>query len=356
MTNAKEKLQQLQDLIAKLQHVSSNNTAEASPGLTSKQLHDVQQKEAAKALDVLNEIEKQKAEEKLNELKQNKERLLRLLKEKETESEILTRLYSSHTNQQANSLNSSKLKAALFNSSSQITNEVTAAGAACFNKSASLSVNGDFEIENKFVSAEGDFDAMSIENINPNQCSPSDLLWSQMKKQLNMRENLRNKKKELEDLIRDVNTNSNNNNTTKSDDDGNLSTLPTQSQMQEFKEKMFNTFIKKSVEKNENSFQMQQTNDIEIIRDDDDKDAESDSSINDESKLSNEDDGYAENNEIINGYREFFMRKKSSNFNSDDVNSYEIEFLNKLKSKQMNLKRKNDPSDYNDEENQQLIK
>lgn len=35
--------------------------------------------------------------------------------------------------------------------------------------------------------------------------SPSDILWSQMKKQLNMREDLRNKKQELEDLIRDEN-------------------------------------------------------------------------------------------------------------------------------------------------------
>ena len=35
--------------------------------------------------------------------------------------------------------------------------------------------------------------------------SPSDLLWSQMKRQLNMRENLRSKKQELEELIQNEN-------------------------------------------------------------------------------------------------------------------------------------------------------
>lgn len=43
----------------------------------------------------------------------------------------------------------------------------------------------------------------SLEPAIKQQHSPSDLLWSQMKRQLNMRESMRNKKKELEDLIKD---------------------------------------------------------------------------------------------------------------------------------------------------------
>ena len=143
-----------------------------------------------------------------------------MLKEKENESEMLTKLYSSHANQQTQ---------------------------------ANEAAQGDFELENKFVSAEGDFDAMSIENMNATQCSPSDLLWTQMKKQLNMRENLRNKKKELEDLIRDENH---------APTVANSNPVPTQSQMQEFKEKMFNTFRTKS---SEQETQKKQTNEIEIV-------------------------------------------------------------------------------------------
>jgi hypothetical protein len=168
LSNAKEKLKQLQDLIVKLQVVSTDN----SPPPVTKPKEDL------KPLDALSDIEKLKTEAKLSELKHNKERLLRLLKEKESESEILTKLYSSHANQQP-----------LSSLQSHADNEPV-----------------DFEIENKFASAEGDFDAMSIENVNGNQSSPSDLLWTQMRKQLSMRDNLRNKKKELEDLIRDVNT------------------------------------------------------------------------------------------------------------------------------------------------------
>ncbi len=67
---------------------------------------------------------------------------------------------------------------------------------------------------NEFESAGDDNDLELILKTSENQLqqqqtsfhhSPSDLLWNQMKKQLNMRENLRSKKKELEDLIRDEN-------------------------------------------------------------------------------------------------------------------------------------------------------
>ena len=235
------------------------------------------------------------AEEKLNELKQNKERLLKLLKEKEQESELLTKLYSSHSSSHLDANKTDELnhmQAVLFNTP---------------NGQSRQEYNGDAEIENKFVSAEDDFDdALSTERLHLSQRSPSDLLWSQMKKQLGMRESLRNKKKELEDLIRDVNTPP--------------ATMPvvTQNQMQEFKEKMFNTFRtrlngkqNKTTESDGESFEYERNE-----------------SVNEEEE--EEEDGYAENNEIINGYREFFMRKKSA-FDLED--GYEKEFLTKLKNK-----------------------
>ncbi len=65
-------------------------------------------------------------------------------------------------------------------------------------------------LEDKFEKAENDFEILSggaldaVDARGPHN-SPSDLLWSQMKRQLNMREHLRSKKQELEELIRDEN-------------------------------------------------------------------------------------------------------------------------------------------------------
>jgi hypothetical protein len=304
--------------------VSSNPTE----SLTPKQLHETQQKEASKALDVLNQLEKQKTEEKLNELKQNKERLLKLLKEKEKESEMLTKLYSSHSNQYSNTNNSSKKMEELNKFKASLLSSVTSAGenelAPSFNKSISLPLVEDCEIENKFVSAEGDFDdAISIENLHLNQCSPSDLLWSQMKKQLNMRENLRNKKKELEDLIRDVNT------APIKSAESFVTSAKNPSQMLELNEKMLNSLKAKVISKK----------DLEI------------EDMSDDQCSNNEEEGYAENNDIINGYREFFMGKKSA-FNSED--SYEKEFLNRLKTLKLNASKvesdDEDETDDNDDD------
>lgn len=316
-------------MIVKLQVVSSNPN-ETLPNLTPKQIHETQQKEASKALDVLNQLEKQKTEEKLNELKQNKERLLKLLKEKEKESELLTKLYSSHSSQYLNTSNSSKkmedlnkFKASLLNSTNP-SSELEMA-LPSFKKQTSIALETDFDIEDKFVSAEGDFDdAISIENMHLNQRSPSDLLWNQMKKQLNMRENLRNKKKELEDMIRNENAAPN----SSSDTAGVIN----QSQMLELKEKMLSSLKAKISE-------------------------QKDFDNNDYSN--NEEEGYAENNDIINGYRDFFMKKKSA-FNSED--SYDKDFFQKLKSIKLNASKieseaeEEDEKSYDEEEEDIIMK
>ena len=96
LANAKDKLKQLQDLIVKLKTVSSSKTNDLSPT----QQHKLEQKDASAALEILNEIEKQKQQDRLDELKRNKHKLLELLKQKENESAELAKLYSSHQRQQ----------------------------------------------------------------------------------------------------------------------------------------------------------------------------------------------------------------------------------------------------------------
>ena len=176
LANAKEKLKQLQGIIANLKNVSTKS--ELSP----KEQSELEQKEAAAALKILNEIEKQKQQQRLEDLKRNKQKLLELLKEKENESAELAKLYTSYSESKSEGI--------------EPTNE----------KQTQLEL--DYNIENKFESAENDFEILS-NMASPSKTyqhnSPSDVLWSQMKKQLNMREDLRNKKQELEDLIRDEN-------------------------------------------------------------------------------------------------------------------------------------------------------
>ena len=136
--------------------------------LTAKQKHQLEQKESAAALELLNEIEKQKQQQRLEELKRNKHKLLQLLKEKETESAQLAKLYSSYTDNKPGLLKE-------------------------------LVEEPEDNVENVECDSEDQLDSCE------QHTSPSDMLWNQMKKQLNMRENLRSKKKELEDLIRDEN-------------------------------------------------------------------------------------------------------------------------------------------------------
>lgn len=157
-------------------------------------------------------LEREKKANRLSELERNKQHLLELLRQKEIELSNLAKLTSSTTPQQQQSPERSKL-----NSQSMVTSDFG-------------------EIESKFKSAEDDFDcllsvngddealngagaglraALNIKQLSPSSLakiqktaaashhSPSDLLWNQMKRQLNMRESMRSKKKELEDLIRD---------------------------------------------------------------------------------------------------------------------------------------------------------
>lgn len=183
LANAKEKLKQLQEIIGKLKGASSQ------PDLTPKQQNELEQKEAAAALEILNDIEKQKQHQRLEELKRNKQKLLELLRQKENESAQLAKLYSSYSEANVKK-DEVKTKPTIPTAEPiDLDNET---------------------IENKFESAENDFEILSnggipFQNESFQHNSPSDLLWSQMKKQLNMRENLRNKKQELEDLIRHEN-------------------------------------------------------------------------------------------------------------------------------------------------------
>ncbi len=163
---AKERLKQLQELIGKLKDVSSG--AE-----TTQRSHQLEQKEAAAALEVLNELEKQKQRERLEELKRNKLKLLELLKEKEAESAELAKLCTAY----------------------KTTKDVV--------NTANKEEEEEADVEDRFETAENDFEeVLSVDEEFEHNASPSDLLWSQMKRQLKMRENLRNKKQELEELIR----------------------------------------------------------------------------------------------------------------------------------------------------------
>ena len=163
--------------------------------MTPGQQHKLEQKEASAALELLNEIEKQKQQDRLDELKRNKQKLLEMLKQKETESAELARLYTSHTSQK--SLNDSR------SNDNKVASTLTPA------LSSSLQRKNDFvyplELNTDLDAAENELDLMLSSKTSENHHSPSDLLWNQMKTQLNMRENLRTKKNELEELIRDEN-------------------------------------------------------------------------------------------------------------------------------------------------------
>lgn len=139
----------------------------------------------------------------LNELERNKQHFIDLLREKEAE---LNRLGEREDG------------------------ELPADATTAVAVASAVSMTGSMgEIESKFKTAENDFECLSLDGDDENdlingECrftsmmtksrnkgsnnkiqhhSPSDLLWSQMKRQLNMRESMRSKTKELEDLIRD---------------------------------------------------------------------------------------------------------------------------------------------------------
>jgi len=91
LTDAKGKLKQLQGIIAKLKGVSSRSE------LTQRQQSELEQREAAAALQVLGDIEKQKQQQRLEQLKENKLKLLELLRQKEKESAELAKLCLSYS-------------------------------------------------------------------------------------------------------------------------------------------------------------------------------------------------------------------------------------------------------------------
>lgn len=163
--------------------MSSSKSSEAN--LTSNKEN---QKETSAALEILNEIDKQKQQDRLDELKQNKQKLLQLLKQKENESAELARLYTSHHSSQKE-LNISTSKSNDYNHIVYPPNEFESAA-------------DENDLELFLKTSENQQQQQQQTSFHH---SPSDLLWNQMKKQLNMRENLRSKKKELEDLIRDEN-------------------------------------------------------------------------------------------------------------------------------------------------------
>ncbi|RNA20249.1 pericentriolar material 1 [Brachionus plicatilis] len=156
LLNAKEKLKELQNLISRLQVISDETGIEADFSVAEHKI-DEQTNEYLKKFEI------QQKEEKLDELNRNKQKLLELLSRKEQETGLVKN---------------------------------------CANDGSYLN-----EIESTFKAAENGFDMLSVENFHDEpdeRChSPSDLLWSKMKKQLAMRENLRNQKSELEECIRD---------------------------------------------------------------------------------------------------------------------------------------------------------
>ena len=162
LINAKEKLKDLQSLISRLQAISDETGIGADFGLAEDKIDQETFSSIKKA-----EIEQK--EKKLEELNRNKQKILELLSQKEQEAAV-------------------ERKNLIKTSSS--TNDVSYLN----------------EIESKFKAAENGFDMLSIENLQADTepChSPSDILWSKMRKQLAMRENLRSQKNQLEECIRD---------------------------------------------------------------------------------------------------------------------------------------------------------
>ena len=153
MSNAKERLKKLEGLIDKLKVISSSRKTEEE---REEEEDDDDRRFSMKS-----------REEQLVEMREAKEKLLEMLKEKETKIAELSKLHATYA--------------------------AVEAAEAKTEKNGSISQDEDEQDDT---------------NDEPEEkhSSPSDLLWSQMKRQLNMRESMRNKKKELEDLIRNENS------------------------------------------------------------------------------------------------------------------------------------------------------
>jgi hypothetical protein len=204
LSNASEKVQQ--------NHESGNAVNSNGGNLASKLMHDLQQKEAQKAMIYLKELEQEKSKKaKLDQLKQKKEELMLKMAEKERESKAIE-LFLNQT---------SKNDILSETEQQEDQNEEIDEEEANTANTTQLQLNQIFNsslMERRFQSAENGFDCIlplktdlnnhlkDDEDAEMNaKLQGSDLLWSEMKKQLNMRENLRNKKKELEDLIKNEN-------------------------------------------------------------------------------------------------------------------------------------------------------
>ena len=155
MSNAKEKLKNLEGLIDKLKLISKSHDK------------DDEEEEEEDDEEDNRKFSMKSREEQLSEMRMAKQKLLSMLKEKEEKISELAKLHAAYAAVETVEETGKEIK----------------------------TLKTDIE--------EKDEDNDDDNDESPN--SPSDLLWSQMKKQLNMRENMRNKKKELEDLIRDEN-------------------------------------------------------------------------------------------------------------------------------------------------------
>ena len=251
-------------MIARLQLLSTNsdnNLKEKEDEIITQKNKVIDEKES----EISNKMQQ------LEELKMSKQKLVDLLKEKESESAKLTKMYMNLRNQRKNSDTVQSSKSSLYEEKNEDEKDDED------DEEESNTLVNDLYLENKFNLAENDFDTLSLDNVKTNKLdaaykhSPSDYLWIEMKKQLNMRENLRSKKKELEDLIQNEN--------------GKTSSL------------LINSYMLNS-EKNEND----KVNDENKEDEDDQNNEENDKDYFEESN----------NNDIINGYREFFLRTKAN--------------------------------------------
>ncbi len=273
LENARSKLVDLQDLIKRLQSfwiANEDNLPEHNDFAKQKDKEEREiQRLIIKDEEENEQIRKQKT--KLEELKRNKEKLLEILREKESESARLNKLYA--LNNSDNDANQVKSKLAISQSSSPIKSP--------FSSSNLLKQEGIVYLNDVDIDDDED-EVEEEEKINTAQ---TDTLWTQMKKQLNMRESLRNKKKELEDLIRDAyNLNLNcESNYEDCDDDENRD---------------------------------DDENKVDVEDDDDDNDND-DCEIEEEKGLKTFQTNEEDSNEIINGYREFFLRKRQSTISTD---------------------------------------
>lgn len=195
LVNAKDKLNELQELVGRLQMMSNSASGSSltSVPTTNKpvgqydaadrkqtlneeegEYNDEEEKneeeETVKFMEYLNVLEHKKKEEKLEELKRNKLKLLEILKQKEEELANLANMNlksTSHASQNRTgrlSTSANNTQENLF----QILDDETKIKLS--NQSISeLNNVYSSELESKFKSAENDFDVLSLDNLKNTQ-------------------------------------------------------------------------------------------------------------------------------------------------------------------------------------------